>query len=173
MTFSPEIPETIEEVLDHPDFQSARGVLIQHIHSIPGSALVELTDSLHELLYRETGPDHVFPELDDCKCTAQSDDINIALRAPLSLEKGIIVPSPETGTEILETRIGVERSRESLRKLSLPQHVAVVRYAFAVRYDQLHQYLVSADIDTTSELSNHISHLRDMFEQILETLTKR
>ncbi len=162
-----DILEDPEAVLREQHFQAAQETLIRQIHAIPGNQL-DMADSLHELLYRETTARNVFPELQDCKCDNQSDHIDIALRGNLSYEKGILVPDNETGTEVIETRIGVDRSRAFMEALPRAQHIAALRYAFSVRYHQLYTYLASpGNIDDISLLSNHISALHDMFERTI------
>ncbi len=166
----PAIPEYPESILTNPDFQAAQAALLEHIQAIPGDRR-HWTDSMHEFLYDEAEPQHVFPELEFSTCDKQSDDIDIVLRAHFSHEFAVIVSGEGPGRDLLEMRIGVDRSREFIQRLNIAQKIIILQYAFAVRCHQLYEYLEKpGNIDEISRLSMSISNLHNIFDRQIQAL---
>lgn len=165
-----DIPDDIVTVYTHPVFQQTRVILHQYIQAVDEK---EIGDDTEYMLFYETGPEHVFPELEEGKEGERHGNIDIHIRAPFCETQHIILPAVSHPlATMIDTNIGRARSDAMLETLTIDQRIVVMQFAFAERYDQLRQRMAKRQRQGGSiyPLSHRIVRLYGTYERKLQAL---
>ncbi len=166
INFPLDIPDDPVAIYVDPIFKQARLTLNQYIKSVDDE---EIIDDTEFMMFQETGPEHIFPELGESVCEEKSGAIDIHIRAPYCEETMIILPNQESDTfTVLDVNVGRGRSDAMINALAKEERIALVQFAFAERYSFLR-----AKMDAHRKRIKPIAKLADRIVQLYGTYERR
>lgn len=170
INFPLDIPDDPVAIYVDPAFKQARMVLHQYVRNVDDE---EIIDDTEFMMFQETGPEHIFPELGESECEEKNGKIEIHIRAPYCEETMIILPNQETDMfTVLDVNIGPERSDAMISALAKEERIALVQFAFAERYSFLRRKMDTyrQKLKPVSTLANRIVQLYGTYERRMSEL---
>ena len=151
------IPRTVKECMLHPDFDDARMVMLESLQAAYGDGL-ELDEREGEALIRAQYG-NMYPALDASQVAEKNALINVKIHDAQWLTED------EVDHRCID--MGWYFSMRSFLCLSAEQKQSVLRYAYALRYQDLQMRLQMCKNQTSMMVFRHIKRLGEWYQKAM------